>query len=141
MLGYEHLTPVWFSDAGMVASIAYVTEIEGVRAYPDMIRVRVCEEKGRVVGFDARGYLVNHHGDRKINPSLSEEEAQARLSPELTVRSAHLALIPVMGREMLTYEFVCTSGEEQFIFYLDARTGEEVRIFRVHASAQGSYLS
>ena len=141
MLGYEHLTPVWFSDAGMVASIAYVTEIEGVRAYPDMIRVRVCEEKGRVVGLDARGYLVNHHGDRKINPSLSEEEAQARLSPELTVRSAHLALIPVMGREMLTYEFVCTSGEEQFIFYLDARTGEEVRIFRVHASAQGSYLS
>ena len=141
MLGYEHLTPVWFSDAGMVASIAYVAEIEGVRAYPDMIRVRVCEEKGRVVGLDARGYLVNHHGDRKINPSLSEEEAQSRLSPELTVRSAHLALIPVMGREMLTYEFVCTSGEEQFIFYLDARTGEEVRIFRVHASAQGSYLS
>ena len=141
LLGYEHLTPVWFSDAGMVASIAYVAEIEGVRAYPDMIRVRVCEEKGRVVGLDARGYLVNHHGDRKINPSLSEEEAQSRLSPELTVRSAHLALIPVMGREMLTYEFVCTSGEEQFIFYLDARTGEEVRIFRVHASAQGSYLS
>ena len=57
------------------------------------------------------------------------------------MKSAHLALIPVRGREMLTYEFICMSGEEQFILYLDARTGEEVRIFRVHASAQGSYLS
>ena len=141
MLGYEHLTPVWFSDAGMVASITYVAEIDGVRAYPDMIRVRVCEEKGRVVGMDARGYLVNHHGERNTSPALSEAEAEAKLSPELTVHAAHLALIPVRGREMLAYEFVCTSGEEQFIFYLDARTGEEVRIFRVHESAQGSYLS
>lgn len=141
MLGYEHLTPVWFSDAGMVASITYVAEIDGVRTYPDMIRVRVCEEKGRVVGMDARGYLVNHHGERNTSPALSEAEAEAKLSPELTVHAAHLALIPVRGREMLAYEFVCTSGEEQFIFYLDARTGEEVRIFRVHESAQGSYLS
>lgn len=141
MLGYEHLTPVWFSDAGMVASITYVAEIDGVRAYPDMIRVRVCEEKGRVVGMDARGYLVNHHGERNTSPALSEAEAEAKLSPELTVHAAHLALIPVRGREMLAYEFVCTSGEEQFIFYLDARTGEEVHIFRVHESAQGSYLS
>ena len=141
MLGYEHLTPVWFSDAGMVASVTYVAEIDGVRAYPDMIRVRVCEEKGRVVGMDARGYLVNHHGERNTSPALSEAEAEAKLSPELTVHAAHLALIPVRGREMLAYEFVCTSGEEQFIFYLDARTGEEVRIFRVHESAQGSYLS
>ena len=141
MLGYEHLTPVWFSDAGMVASITYVAEIDGVRAYPDMIRVRVCEEKGRVVGMDARGYLVNHHGERNTSPALSEAEAEAKLSPELTVHAAHLALIPVRGREMLAYEFVCTSGEEQFIFYLDARTGEEVRIFRVHESARGNYLS
>ena len=141
MLGYEHLTPVWFSDAGMVASVTYVAEIDGVRTYPDMIRVRVCEEKGRVVGMDARGYLVNHHGERNTSPALSEAEAEAKLSPELTVHAAHLALIPVRGREMLAYEFVCTSGEEQFIFYLDARTGEEVRIFRVHESAQGSYLS
>ena len=140
-LGYEHLTPVWFSDAGMVASITYVAEIEGVRVYPDMIRVRVCEEKGRVVGMDARGYLVNHHGERNTSPALTKAEAQAKLSSDLEVKSAHLALIPVRGREMLTYEFVCMSGEEQFILYLDARTGEEVRIFRVHASAQGSYLS
>lgn len=140
-LGYEGLTPVWFSDSGNVASITYVADIGGVRAYPDMIRVRVCEEKGRVVGMDAHAYLVNHHGKRETAPTLTQSEARALLSSHLEPQSAHLALIPFGKREVLAYEFVCKSGEEQFILYLDAHTGEEVRIFRVHESAQGSYLN
>ncbi len=140
-LGYTGLTPVWFSDAGNVASITYVADISGVRAYPDMIRVRVCEEKGRVVGMDAHAYLVNHHGKREVSPALTQSEARAKLASALEVQSGHLALIPLGRREVLTYEFVCKYGEEQFILYLDAHTGDEVRIFRVHESAQGSYLS
>lgn len=140
-LGYEHLTPVWFSDAGSVASITYVAQENGVRMYPDMIRVRVCEQKGRVVGMDARSYLVNHHGERQIKAALSQEEVSSKIASSLTVRSSHLALVPFAGREVPAYEFDCTAGEEQFIVFLDARSGEEIRIFRVHASAQGSYLS
>ena len=133
--------PVWFSDAGNVASITYVADIGGVRAYTDMIRVRVCEEKGRVIGMDAHAYLVNHHGKREQRPTLTQAQARAKLSSVLEVRSAHMALIPFAGREVLTYEFVCEYGEEQYLLYLDAHSGEEVRIFRVHESAQGSYLS
>lgn len=59
----------------------------------------------------------------------------------LEVKSANLALIPIGRREVLTYEFVCCYGEEEYILYLDAHSGDEVRIFRVHESAQGSYLS
>ena len=140
-LGYTGLTPVWFSDSGNVASITYVADIGGVRAYPDLIRVRVCEEKGRVVGMDAHAYLVNHHGKREVAPSVSEREARAKLASVLEAETGRLALIPLGGREVLTYEFVCSYGEEQYILYLDAHTGEEVRIFRVHESAQGSYLS
>ena len=139
-LGYTGLTAVWFSDAGNVASVTYVADIGGVRAYPDMIRVRVCEEKGRVVGMDARGYLVNHHGKRETSPSLTEAQARAKLFDGLHVEEAHLALIPLHGREVLTYEFYCGYGEQQFILYVDAHTGDEVRIFRVHDSAQGRYL-
>ena len=140
-LGYEGLTPVWFSDSGNVASITYVAERAGVRIYPDMIRVRVCEEKGRVVGMDAHAYAVNHHGKRETSPTLSEPAARGRLSAELACGAGKLALIPHAGREVLTYEFDCRSGEERFLVYVDAHSGEEVRIFRVHESAQGSYLS
>ncbi len=139
-LGYRGLTPVWFSDAGNVASITYVADLDGVRAYPDMIRVRVCEEKGRVVGMDAHAYVVNHHGERMTRPGISVAAAQAKLSSALEVEDRNLALIPMGRREVLAYEFLCRYGEEQYLFYLDAHTGDELRIFRVHESAQGSYL-
>ena len=138
--GYDGLTAVWFSDAGSVADITYVAEQAGVRLYPDMVRVRVCEQRGRVVGMDARGYLFNHHGLRETQATLSQAAARERLNASLTVRAEHLALIPLHGREVLAYEFYCTSGDEAFFVYLDAHSGEEVQIFRVHSGAQGRYL-
>ena len=140
--GYEDLTATWFSDTGMVACITYVSETDGVRCYPDMVQVRVCEEKGRVVGMDARGYLLNHeNGGRVFEAPLSEGAARGKLAEGLEVTASHLAIVPVGRRETLCYEFSCKYGEEEYIIYLDARTGEEVRIFRVHESARGNYLS
>ena len=139
--GYTDMTATWFSDTGMVACITYVSQTDGVRCYPDMVQVRVCEEKGRVVGMDARGYLLNHENEgRTSDPTISEGAARAKLSEGLEVTESHLAIIPMGRREVLAYEFVCDYGEEQYIVYLDASSGEEVRIFRVHESARGRYL-
>lgn len=138
-LGYGDVEAVWLSDAGMVADITYVGVQNGVRAYPDMIRVRVCESRGRVVGIEASGYLLNH-GERTYEAGLSREEAGKLLAKGLKPYSAHLALIPVDGEETLAYEFGCTYGEEEFIVYLDAVTGEEVQVYRVRTSSSGSFL-
>lgn len=138
-LGIENVEAVWLSDAGMVANITYVTSEKNVRIYPEIIRVRVCESKGRVVGVDARGYLLNDE-THSVKAALSEAEAKELLSDELEVSSGRLAVIPVDGRKALCYEFACNMGEEQFIVYLDANTGAEVQIFRVKNSSTGSYL-
>ena len=138
-LGIENVEAVWLSDGGMVANITYVSNDGGVRAYPDSIRVRVCEEKGRVVGIDARGYLMNYH-ERQYEKAMSEKEARSHLSVNLAPESVKLALIDVHGRERLAYEFVCNYGEEQFIAYVDALSGEEIKLYRVRNSAQGTYL-
>ena len=138
-LGIVNVEAVWLSDGGMVANLTYVSNDSGVRAYPDSIRVRVCEEKGRVVGIDARGYLVNYHA-RHYEEVMSEEEARSYLSMNLTPESSKLALITVAGEERLAYEFVCDYGEEQFIAYVDALSGEEIQLLRVRNSAQGTYL-
>ena len=138
-LGVENVEAVWLSDAGMVANLTYVTTENGVRVYPEIIRVRVCESKGRVIGIDARGYLLNNETHAK-KAALSEEEARGLLSGELDVTAVNLAIIPVGGENTLCYEFACNMGEEQFIVYLDANTGAEVQLFRVRRSATGSYL-
>ena len=138
-LGIEDVEAVWLSDAGMVADITYVGVQNGVRVYPEIIRVRVCESKGRVVGIDAMGYLLNQ-GERTVDGGISREEAQEKLSAGLTPYAAHLAIIPVNGEEVLAHEFACTYGEEEYIVYLDAKTGAEIQVYRVRSSARGSYL-
>jgi len=138
-LGIDDVEAVWLSDGGMVADITYVGVQDGVRIYSDLIRIRVCESKGVVVGMDASQYLVNHK-NRSIGTAISEEEALQKLSSHLTPYAEHLALVPVDGEEVLCYEFGCTAGEDEYIVYLDAGTGNEVKIFRVRASARGSLL-
>ncbi len=138
-LGITDVEAVWLSDAGMVADITYVSNGNGFRAYPDMIRVRVCESKGRVVGMEARGYLLNAT-DRNLSAGISEEQARAKLSGNLECENGTLALIPVNGEEVLAYEFFCTSGDTEYFVYIDANTGEEVQMLRVRQSANGSYL-
>ncbi len=139
-LGIEDVAAVWLSDGGMVADITYVGIKDGVRVYPDLIRVRVCESKGRVVGMDAMGYLLNHDPARSIGTAMSRESAQAKLSSGLKPYSAHLAVIPLNGEEVLAHEFACTYGEEEYVVYLDAVTGEELQVYRVRSSARGSFL-
>ena len=139
-LGIGDVTAVWLSDGGMVADITYATVKDGVRVYPDLIRVRVCESRGRVVGMDAMGYLLNHDPDRSFGSAMSREEAQKKLSAGLTPYAAHLALIPLNGEEVLAHEFACTYGEEEYVVYLAAETGEELAVYRVQNSARGSYL-
>ena len=138
-LGIDNVEAVWLSDGGMVANLTYVSNEGGVRAYPDMIRVRVCESKGRVVGIDMSGYLLNHE-KRSLKAGISKSAAQELLSSELEVTASNLALIPVDDRKILCYEFACNYGDEQYLIYLDADTGAEVQLFRVRQSAQGSYL-
>ncbi|MCI9504531.1 MAG: hypothetical protein HFE26_03935 [Clostridia bacterium] len=138
-LGMHNPEAVWLCDTGMSADITYVSNVDGVRVYADMVQVRVCESKGRVVGMDAMQYLLNY-GEREFDIAIPEMDARAYLAAELVPYEVHLAYVPVDGVEMLCYEYACTYGEEEFVVYLSAMTGEEVQVYRVQDSARGRYL-
>lgn len=138
-IGIDDVEAVWLSDGGMVADITYVGVQDGVRVYSDLIRIRVCESKGVVVGMDASQYLVNHR-ERTVGTAMDRNEAIEYLSSHLRPYAAHLAIVPIDGAEVLCYEFGCTYGEDEYLVYLDAETGEEVQIFRARPSARGSWL-
>ncbi len=138
-LGIDNVEPVWLSDGGMTANLTYVAVEDGVRLYPEILRVRVCESKGRVIGIDARGYLLNHE-ERSLHAALSEREARELLFEGLEVTGADLALIPTAEGEKLCYEFAGRYGEDEYLIYLDATTGMETEMYRVCPSARGSYL-
>ncbi len=139
-LGIDDVEAAFTSDTGMVANITYVGVVNGVRVYPEAIRVRVCESKGRVIGIDAADYLFNHF-ERKIpQAQMSEREARDMLSGSLTPYEVHLALIANQGKETLVYEYACYTENETYLVYLDANTGNEVQMYRIRESSGGKYL-
>ncbi|MBS1399305.1 MAG: hypothetical protein HPZ86_00760 [Clostridia bacterium] len=139
-LGYENMTAVWVNESGTQATFNFAYEQNGAVYYPDMVKVKVCETKGKVVGFDAVAFLKNHRTRAELNTQVSIGEAQEKLNPNLRVEASRLTVIPVDGKETAAYEFVCDYQGDTYFIYVDAMTGEEVRILNVLNSKQGRVL-
>lgn len=139
-MGYEDVDAVWLSDGGMVADITYAGVQNGARVYSDLIRIRVCESRGIVVGMDASKYLEHHKEDRSFAASISKDEALGAISSGANVESWHLAVIPVRGREVLAYEFGIGMNDREYLVYVDATTGEELLTYCVREDGYGRYL-
>ena len=141
LMGFENMYSVWSQTVGDITYINLAPIINKVIYYPDLIKVKIHNALGSVVGWEASNYAYNHTQRTNISPSISFEEAQQLLSPNLTVIERNLAYIPgEYTGEIATYEFVCTWKEYTYYVYLDVKTGEEVNILRVIETNNGSLL-
>ncbi len=139
-IGIKDVEASFLSDTGMVANITYVAVQNGVRVYADSVKVRVCEEKGRVVGIDASGYWFNHTDRDLKKAEISEREALNAISEDLTPYEINLSYVAVDGEETLAYEIACYTETDSYIAYVDAMTGEEIQLFRIREGEGGKYL-
>ncbi|MBM7692665.1 spore germination protein [Peribacillus deserti] len=107
----------------------FVTNINGVRIYPDSIRVKIALDNGKVVGFSADDYLKGHK-DRKIEKAaLSVEKAKENISPKVQIMEDRLAYITNdMGEEVLCREFLGVIGEDTYRIFINAKTGQEEKV-------------
>lgn len=139
-IGYEGLKPVWSSENGTTCNLNFAPVQNGAILYPDLVKVKVCEERGIVTGVEALSYVLNH-GDRDFGgASISKAQAQENINGNMEVSSSRLALIPFEGKEVLCYEFFGAIGENEYFVYVDATTGEEVEVLTVIGTAQGNAL-
>ena len=132
--GYENMVCVWESEDGTTCNLNYVFEEGGAAVYPDMVKIKVCEERGMVTGIEALPYVLNHTQRSIPSPALTKAQAEAKLGDMLEVESSRLAIIPKEGGEVLAYEFCGTYGGRTYYVYLDADTGREVNVFTVVGS-------
>lgn len=139
--GYSGMTPVWASEAGGECCVQFCFEQNGVLMYPDMIRVKVCLERGIVTGMEANGFLRSHRertvGQAQVAEETVRENAAARMDELEEVR---LAVIPANGRERLVYEVRGMYGGRQYFAYVDAETGETCEIRVVVPTDRGDDL-
>ncbi len=140
--GYENLTPTYYISKANLLTINLAAVQDGVLLYPDLIKVSVALDTCRVVGFDARGYLMNHTQRTLPQPVVSQEAAQSKVDGSLEVLSYQLALIPSSGEyEILCHEFKCQTGDgKHYLFYINVETGNEERILLLLEDETGTLV-
>ncbi len=139
-LGYENMTAVWTSENGTVCNLNFAYEQDGVVIYPDIIKVKVCEQRGLVTGIEAASYVLNHSQRQLENAEISKDDALKAINSGVTVKGTRLALIPLNGGEVLTYEVYGSYGGCDYYLYIDAKTGEQVETLTVVGTKQGRAL-
>lgn len=139
-LGFDDMKPVWTSENGTTCNLNFVYEDDGVIWYSDMVKVKVCEERGIVTGAEALSYVMNHVERDAGEAKISKNEAKAKLHEGFEVKGSRLAVIPVEGKEVLCYEFNGKLEGSEYYIYIDAKTGNEAEVFTVIGTAQGRAL-
>ncbi len=122
-----------------ICTIQFFTEENGAIVYTDLIKVSVALDSGEICGYNATGYVMNHHSRALSSPSVSLEEAKKAISPALKIKSEQMAIIPTAGlHEVTCYEFLCSGkNEEEVLVYLNADTGMEEQILILLRSDNG----
>jgi len=139
--GFPGMTPTYQQYYDGIAVINYAYEEDGIIFYPDLIKVKLSLEDGRLLGFEAMNYWIAHKERKLDEPKLSLEEAEKLVSGEMNIKSSRLAVIPTdSGGERLCYEFRGTFGNENFIVYIDAYTGEEADILKIIDTENGNLV-
>lgn len=139
-LGLEAMEESYYTIQSNLLTANFCYAPDGVRCYPDLVKVTVSLEDGRVVGYEGRGYLVNHRSRTLEQPTFAEQEAQEQISPLLTVLNTRLAVIPTRGEyEVLCWEVLCqTEDGRHVISYLNAHTGAEEQLLLLLEDEHGT---
>lgn len=121
---------------------AYRDESSKAVCYSDLIKVGVSQRTGKIVTYNATGYIMNHTNREIDSPQSSLEEAKQAVSEKLSIESSDLALIPSGGsKEVLCYEFTCKGQKnENVIVYINCETKLEEEIFILLQSDGGTLV-
>ena len=127
-------------DFGAYIQYDFVAEKEGVRIYPDKVRLMIALDNGQPVGFDAVPYYAFHHS-RTFPAKISMDLAVRKLRPDFQISERRVAVIAKSGnQEVYSYEFRGQYQGEEYLIYLNASTGAEEKIQRILKTPRGEFL-
>ncbi|AFQ46393.1 PepSY1/2 domain-containing protein [Desulfosporosinus meridiei] len=139
-LGWQQVVITSSEEFGSYVQFDAVYEKDGVRIYPDKVRLMISLDNGQLVGYDAVPYYAFHHA-RTFPTKLSMEQAVRKLRPNFQVLESRLAVIPKRGnQEIYSYEFRGRYQGEEYLIYLNATNGSEEKIQRIIKTPRGEYL-
>jgi len=139
-LGILSMEETYYEIQNNVLTVNYAYKDVDKRIYPDLVKVSVAMDNGDILGYDARGFLVNHTQRSYPEKLYPQSRAEQAVSPRLSIVSHRLAVIPTKNlEETLCYEFTCKAENgRNVLVYINAETGEEEQIMILLESESGT---
>lgn len=138
---FPHMEHSYHIQREGVLTIHFAPVENDVYCYPDLVKVTIALDNGKLLGYEAHGYLYQHRDRAFSQPNVTQETAMVAIPGSVTVLSAQKALIPTQGgtEEVLTYEFKCqTADSRHVLIYVNAETGLQQNILLLLEDESGT---
>jgi spore germination protein len=136
--GYENMKDTYYIKEDSTATINYAYSQDDVVVYPDLIKVKIALDTGDIVGFESKGYIMNHTEREIPAPGLTAEAAKAKVISKANIGSTGMAMIPTkFGSEIFCYELKGKLNDKDFIVYINAVTGKEEQVLIIINTPEG----
>jgi len=137
--GFKNMKDTYSIKEDSMATINYAYTQDDVIIYPDLIKVKIALDSGEVVGFESKGFIMNHTQREIPAAGLTEEQAIGRIMVGTEIKSSGLAIIPTtFGTEVFCYEMKGKLNDRHFIVYLNAITGKEEQVLIIIDTLNGA---
>lgn len=138
--GYTKMVSTYSSASDGICTVNFAYRQGSFVCYPDLIKVSVSLTDGKITGFEATDYIMNHTERTIPDFSLDPHTAISSVAQGLSVRKVSAAVIPTTGKtEKFTYELLCEDENGQdVLIYKDILTGEEADILILLYSDNGT---
>ena len=137
--GFPNMEETYYMKQDGFITINYAYMQGDVVIYADLIKVKVAQDNGEVIGLETTGYLNNHYERQIPTRKISLENARQQISANAQITSEGLAMIPTEWKtEKFCYEFKGKIEDIDFIAYINAETGEEEDILIITNTENGT---
>ena len=138
-IGFTELKESYYFIDDGVCTINFSAIQDDIILYPDLIKVSVSLENGKILSFDATGYVSNHIEREIPEYKISLVNAREKVNKELTIIDSRVCVIPTEWKtEQYCYEFHCkTTNDQELLVYIDSVTGQEDNILILLYSDNG----
>lgn len=128
---FPRMEPSYHIQRESVLTVHFAPVTQEVYCYPDLVKLTIALDNGKLLGYEAHGYLYQHRERVFPTPAVTQEAAQEAVPDGLEILSVQQALIPSHGgtEEVLTHEFKCqTQDGRHILIYVNAQTGLQQNI-------------
>lgn len=138
-VGYKNMEPSYYSVNDGICTANFAGKQGEFLCYPDLIKVSVAMDDGRITAADASDYIMNHVS-RDIPVTKISTARAVKVADGVSVNKCGFAVIPTdSGGEKFTYELFCTADDgRDLLIYKDIETGKEDDILILMYSDNGT---